>query len=135
LSSLRKLTYENIDQDDVVKIVDAADTPEVALDRKETNAILRACIDKLSPAHREIIDLVYYHEQSVAEASVIVGIPCATVKSRMFYARKQLAGILVSAGFEVAAVPTNVDTVREARPSRASHLKLAVVSSPISDNA
>jgi RNA polymerase sigma-70 factor (ECF subfamily) len=115
----------------VVGIVDAADTPEVALDRKETNAILRACIDKLSPAHREIIDLVYYHEQAIADASVIVGIPCATVKSRMFYARKQLARILVSAGFEAVAVRTNVDKAREARPSRGSHLKLRAGSSAI----
>jgi RNA polymerase sigma-70 factor (ECF subfamily) len=133
LSSLRQRTYENIDQDDVVGIVDAADTPEVALDRKETNAILRACIDKLSPAHREIIDLVYYHEQSIAEASVIVGIPHATVKSRMFYARKQLARILLSAGFEAAAVRTSADTAREARPSRGSHLKLRAGPSPISN--
>jgi RNA polymerase sigma-70 factor (ECF subfamily) len=130
LSSLRERTYENIDQDDVV-IVDAADTPEVALDRKKTNAILRACIDKLSPAHREIIDLVYYHEKSVAEASEIVGIPYATVKSRMFYARKQLARSLVSAGFEAAAVRTNVDKAREARPSRGLHLKLRAGSSAL----
>src|ERR1700730_13291513 len=116
LSSLRERSYENIDQDDVVGIVDAADTPEVALDRKETNAILRACIDQLSPAHREIIDLIYYHEQSIAEASVIVGIPHATVKSPMFYARKQLTRILASAGFEAPAVRTNVDTARETRP-------------------
>jgi RNA polymerase sigma-70 factor (ECF subfamily) len=122
LSSLRERRYENIEQDDVVGIVDSADTPDVALDRKETNAILRACIDKLSPAHREIIDLVYYHEQSVAEASMIVGIPVATVKSRMFFARKYLARMLVSAGFEAAAVRTN-DKTREARPSRGSHLK------------
>jgi RNA polymerase sigma-70 factor, ECF subfamily len=122
LSSLRERKHEIIDQDDVAGIVDAADTPEVALDRKETNAILRECIDKLSPAHREIIDLVYYHEQSVAEVSVIVGIPAATVKSRMFYARKQLAGMLVSTGFEAAAVRTN-DKTREARPSRGPHLK------------
>jgi len=115
LSSLRKRTYENIDQDDVVAIVDAADTPEAALDRKETNAILRACIDKLSPAHRELIDLVYYHEKSVAEASEIVGIPYATVKIRMFYARKQLARTLVSAGFEAAAVRTNFNKRREAK--------------------
>jgi RNA polymerase sigma-70 factor (ECF subfamily) len=78
----------------------------VALDRKETNAMLRECVDRLSPAHREIIDLVYYHQQSVAAASVIVGIPNATVKSRIFYARKQLAQILVSAGFEAAAFRT-----------------------------
>jgi RNA polymerase sigma-70 factor (ECF subfamily) len=126
LSSLRERSHEDIDQDDVAGIVDAADTPEAALDRKETNAILRACIDKLSPAHREIVDLVYYHEQSVAEVSVIVGIPVATVKSRMFFARKYLAKMLVSAGFEAAAVRTGVDKASEARPSRGSYLKRRV---------
>jgi RNA polymerase sigma-70 factor (ECF subfamily) len=126
LSSLRERKHEHIDQDEVAGIVDAADTPEVALDRKETNAILRQCIDKLSPAHREIIDLVYYHEQSVAEASLIVGIPVATVKSRMFFARKYLAKMLVSFGFEAAAVRTSVDKASEARPSRGSDCKRRV---------
>ena len=39
-------------------------------------------------------------EKSVAELSETIGIPLATVKSRIFYARKQLAQILVSSGFE-----------------------------------
>jgi RNA polymerase sigma-70 factor, ECF subfamily len=103
LSSLRKQAHESIDQDNVVGIVDAADTPEAAFERKKTNAMLRACINKLSPAQREIIDLFYYREKSVAEASEIVGIPYATAKSRMFYARKQLAKMLVSAGFALAS--------------------------------
>ena len=119
----------------MLEIVDTADTPDVALDRKKTNATLRACIDKLSPAHREIIDLVYYHEKSVAEVSEIVGIPHATVKSRMFYARKQLAGMLVSAGFEGAAVRTSVDKAREERPSRGLHLRMRAGLSPLSNNA
>ena len=102
--ALRAKTHEAIDQDDLVGVADDADTPEVALDRKQTNAILRACIDRLSPAQREIIDLVYYHERSVVEASEIVGAPCATVKSRMFYARKHLAKMLANAGFEPIAV-------------------------------
>jgi RNA polymerase sigma-70 factor (ECF subfamily) len=123
LSSLRGRTYETIDQDDVAGIVDDADTPEVALDRKETNAILRECIDRLSPDHREIIDLVYYHEQSVAEASVIVGIPVATVKSRMFFARKYLARMLVNAGFEAEAVRTSVDRTKETGRSRGLRIK------------
>jgi RNA polymerase sigma-70 factor (ECF subfamily) len=118
LSALRERKHETIDQDDLAEIVDAADTPEVALDRKETNAILRECIDRLSPTHREIIDLVYYHEQSVAEASEIVGIPVATVKSRMFFARKYLAKMLVSAGFEAAAVRTSVEARRSGRSSQ-----------------
>ena len=124
LCSFRERRHETIDRDDVLEIVDTADTPDVALERKKTNAALRACIAKLSPAHREIIDLVYYHEKSVAEVGEIFGIPHATVKSRMFYARKQLAGMLVSAGFESAAVRTSDDKATEARPSRGLDLKL-----------
>ena len=135
LCSFRERRHENIDREEVVEIVDTADTPDVTLDRKKTNATLRACIEKLSPAHREIIDLVYYHEKSVAEVSEIVGIPHATVKSRMFYARKQLAGMLVSAGFEGAAVRTSVDKAREARLSCGLHLKMRAGLSPISNNA
>jgi RNA polymerase sigma-70 factor (ECF subfamily) len=105
INSRRERTHEDIDQDDALGIIDDRDTPDLALGRKETEGILRACIDKLSPAHREIIDLYYYRENSTAEVSEIIDIPQATVKSRIFYARKQLARILVSAGFDGAAMP------------------------------
>jgi RNA polymerase sigma-70 factor (ECF subfamily) len=103
LTALRQRRHEDIDQDDVQDIADSADTPETALERSKTSAILRNCIGKLSPAHREIIDLVYYHEKSVEEAGEIIGIPQATVKTRMFYARKQLADLLKRAGVETMA--------------------------------
>lgn len=103
IGSQRERTHEDIDRDDVLGIIDGGETPDLALDRKETEGILRACIDKLPPAHREIIDLFYYHENSVAEVSGIIGIPQATVKSRIFYARKKLASILVGAGFDAMA--------------------------------
>jgi len=48
-------------------------------------------LTRLSLEHREIIDLVYYHEKSVEECAQLLGIPAATVKTRMFYARKKLA--------------------------------------------
>ena len=92
---LRERAHEDIDQDDVLVIADTSDTPERALDRKQTNDVLEACMDSLSPAHREIIDLFYYHEKSIAEVSEIICIPQATVKTRMFYARKRLARILM----------------------------------------
>jgi RNA polymerase sigma-70 factor (ECF subfamily) len=47
--------------------------------------------------HRQIIDLVYYHEMSVDECAQILGIPAATVKTRMFYARKKLAELVQEA--------------------------------------
>ena len=103
LTALRQRKHEDIDQDDVMQIADQADTPEASLDRSRTSAILRACVAKLSPAHREIVSLVYYHEKSVEEVAQLVGIPASTVKTRMFYARKQLAELLKSAGIDSIA--------------------------------
>ncbi|HEY8336131.1 MAG TPA: sigma-70 family RNA polymerase sigma factor [Tardiphaga sp.] len=103
LTALRQRKHEDIDQDDVMEIADSADTPEASLDRSRTSAILRACVAKLSPAHREIVNLVYYHEKSVEEVASLIGIPASTVKTRMFYARKQLAELLKSAGIDSLA--------------------------------
>ena len=100
LTAMRQRRFEDIDQDDVRQIPDDAETPESSLDRNDTSAILRACVAKLSPAHREIITLVYYHEKSVEEVGQIIGIPQSTVKTRMFYARKQLADLLKNCGVD-----------------------------------
>ena len=82
---------------------DATADPEVSWADKHRGAMLRKCLGALSPEHRTIIDLVYYHEKSVQEVAGIVGIPCATVKTRMFYARKKLAALLAAQGGDVAA--------------------------------
>jgi RNA polymerase sigma-70 factor (ECF subfamily) len=100
LTAMRQRRFEDVDQEDVRQIPDDSDTPESSLDRSDTSAILRACVAKLSPAHREIINLVYYHEKSVEEVGQIIGIPQSTVKTRMFYARKQLADLLKGAGVD-----------------------------------
>lgn len=100
LTAMRQRRFEDIDQEDVRQIPDGCDTPETSLDRSDTSAILRACVQKLSPAHREIITLVYYHEKSVEEVGQIIGIPQSTVKTRMFYARKQLADLLKGCGVD-----------------------------------
>jgi RNA polymerase sigma-70 factor (ECF subfamily) len=46
---------------------------------------------RLPPSQREIVDLVYYHEKTVAEVAQIIGIPPGTVKTRMFGARTRMA--------------------------------------------
>jgi RNA polymerase sigma-70 factor (ECF subfamily) len=103
LTALRQRRFEDLDQDEVREIADDSDTPETSLERATTRAILRACVAKLSPAHREIINLVYYHEKSVEEVGQIIGIPQSTVKTRMFYARKQLADLLRVCGIDTIA--------------------------------
>jgi RNA polymerase sigma-70 factor (ECF subfamily) len=100
ISHLRKRSEEALDDGLAVGIADDDDTPEVALQKSGKAAVMRACMDDLSPDHREIIDLVYYHDKSVAEAAEILGIPENTVKTRMFYARKKLAELMREAGLD-----------------------------------
>jgi predicted DNA-binding protein (UPF0251 family) len=57
---------------------------------------LRRALTRLSPEHRQVIDLVYYHEKSVDEVAQILDVPSATVKTRMFYTRKKLAEFLTT---------------------------------------
>jgi len=100
VSTLRKRREESWNEDQANEIADTDDDPEVSAQKFDKGRIIRRCIDGLSPAHREIIDLVYYHEQSIAEVSNVLGIPEATVKTRMFYARKQLSEALKILGID-----------------------------------
>jgi RNA polymerase sigma-70 factor (ECF subfamily) len=98
LSALRRRTDEHLDEQMAATIEDTADDPETLVYTKDRNTIVQKCLKQLSPAHREIIDLVYYHEKSVDEVAKIVGVPPATVKTRMFYARSKMADLLQQAG-------------------------------------
>ena len=100
LSALRRKPEEELDEETAERIEDHADDPEVVLAKKDKAVVLRECLSKLSAEHREIVDLVYYHEKSVQEAAGIVGIPEATVKTRMFYARKKLSELLNEQGID-----------------------------------
>jgi RNA polymerase sigma-70 factor (ECF subfamily) len=100
LSALRRRKDYQLDDCDAVALVDDADDPEVCVQKKDRSAILRTCLGQLSPDHREVIDLVYYHEKSVEEVAEIVGIPANTVKTRMYYARKRMSELLAQAGID-----------------------------------
>jgi RNA polymerase sigma-70 factor (ECF subfamily) len=100
VSAMRGRIDQPLDDAMAQAIPDRALTAEETLDAAKRSALLRQCLARLSPAHREIIDLVYYHEKSVEEVAAIVDAPAATVKTRMFYARKRLAEHLKAAGVE-----------------------------------
>jgi RNA polymerase sigma-70 factor (ECF subfamily) len=99
-SAFERRTDTQLDGQFAAKIEDPADGPGRILDAKQRSATLARCLMQLSPAHREIIDLVYYHEMKVEEVAQITGIPLATVKTRMHYARKRLAEFLHEAGVD-----------------------------------
>ena len=100
VSQLRKRREESWNDEQAQEIADTDDDPEVVAQKTDKSAAMRRCLAGLSAEHREIIDLVYYHEQSIAEVSAVLGIPEATVKTRMFYARKKLSELLKAAGID-----------------------------------
>ena len=97
LSARRRRTDVELNNDLASTVADPADNPELVLEKKKREELLRHSLARLSPEHGEVIDLTYYHGKSIKEIAEIIGINEATVKSRTFYARKKLAQ-LVAAG-------------------------------------
>ena len=73
-------------------------TPDKATYQSELREKMRMAINSLSRAHREVIDMTYYQGLSINEIAEIMRCPANTVKTRMFYARKQLGVILQEMG-------------------------------------
>jgi RNA polymerase sigma-70 factor (ECF subfamily) len=104
LSLLRRRSAEELDDEVAEFIEDPSDNPEVAMLKSQRASVLQDCLTQLSPAHREIVDLVYYHEKSVEEVAEIISVPTNTVKTRMFYARKRIGELMAAKGINRAQI-------------------------------
>ena len=100
LSEVRKKRPMGASDEVMETLEDDADTPEVTVQKASKGELLKRCIDKLSGEHRNIIDLVYYHEKSIKEIAEILAVPENTVKTRAFHARKQLSVAMERAGVD-----------------------------------
>jgi RNA polymerase sigma-70 factor, ECF subfamily len=94
LSAHRRRTDTQLDEKIASTVADPADDPETILQNKDRSELLRQALSRLSTEHREVIDLVYYHEKKVEDVAQILEVPPATVKTRMFYARRKLAELV-----------------------------------------
>jgi RNA polymerase sigma-70 factor (ECF subfamily) len=74
LAALQRST-EELDEAALAAVEDPDNNPEVTIHTRQRSAILRNCLTQLSPPHREVIDLVYYHEKSTDEVAEITGVP------------------------------------------------------------
>jgi RNA polymerase sigma-70 factor (ECF subfamily) len=101
LSELRRRPEEQLCDEGAVRAEEPSDNPEMAIQKKDQCEILRKCVTTLlSRNHREIVDLIYYHEKSIEEVAAIVGIHVSSVKTRAFYARKRLSKLLTDRGVD-----------------------------------
>lgn len=71
--------------------------PEKFTEHNQLSQALQQCLILLSPEHRAVIELTYFHGCSCPEIAAIVGCPTNTVKTRMFHARGKLKTLLSEA--------------------------------------
>ena len=62
---------------------------------------LESGLRELSPEHRAVVELTYFHGYSYKEVAAVVGCPVNTVKTRMFHARRRLKVLLPRLAGEV----------------------------------
>jgi RNA polymerase sigma-70 factor (ECF subfamily) len=63
---------------------------EAAVSRWQHQRIVRDCLEELTAAHRECLQLVHYEGLPLAEVAMAQGVPENTVKTRLFHARKNM---------------------------------------------
>ncbi|HLZ77912.1 MAG TPA: sigma-70 family RNA polymerase sigma factor [Sphingomonas sp.] len=68
--------------------------PDQRLGQQQAQAALLGAIGGLSPDHRAVVDLCYFHEIGYREIAEIMDCPVDTVKTRMFHARRHLKRML-----------------------------------------
>ena len=67
---------------------------DVLLDR----GVLARALRRLSPAHREVLVEIYYRDLSAQQVADRLGIPAATVRTRLYYALRSLRRLLADQG-------------------------------------
>ena len=95
---LRKRSELPWDEKAAEALVDEGPSPLESTAQGDLRRLVLGLLDQLSPEHRAVIQLTYYEGLSVREIAETVDCPEATVKTRMFYARKQLKALLSEAG-------------------------------------
>lgn len=75
----------------------AAIGSDEALELAERKTIFRGVIDQLPEEKRDVVRLVYESDMDMEDVAETLGVPKGTVKSRLHYATRQLAGKLKDA--------------------------------------
>ena len=64
--------------------------PDQQLHQRRLHDALVTAMEQLSPDHRAVVDLTYFHGMGYREIAEIMSCPVDTVKTRMFHARRRL---------------------------------------------
>lgn len=106
LNAVRRKQVATTDIDDAPAAVDdgqlnAEQQQEQAEEAMALRDGLRVALGRLSPEHRDVVELTFFHGCSYSEIAQIAGCPENTVKTRMFHAKKQLRRILAELNLDL----------------------------------
>lgn len=94
IKQLKKLQrHSDLMVEQITEPVDSRQ-PDAPVSQSQWRDIIDTAMTSLSPEHRAVIELTYYHGYSYPEISRIVDCPVNTVKTRMLHARKRLRKLL-----------------------------------------
>lgn len=96
-NSMRRKQHDTVDLAAVAEPADEsakAESAASARDGARLREALRGALARLSPEHRDVVELTFFHDCAYPEIAEIVGCPVGTVKTRMFHAKKQLQRLL-----------------------------------------
>lgn len=102
ISACRRRSESQLDDRTAAVIEDVSDNPSTAMEKRQRSAILQNCLAKLTPIHREVINLIYYQGKKIEEVAQSTGTPINTIKTRMHHARLRMADLLAEAGIDRA---------------------------------
>jgi RNA polymerase sigma-70 factor (ECF subfamily) len=94
LSFLRRPRGEAVEIGQAADLPDPADRQDATLVKNARSATIREALERLSAEHREVMELTFFEGFSYPEIATLIDCPVNTVKTRMFYARKQLRALL-----------------------------------------
>ncbi len=99
LGQLRSLrAHATEDLTDAPEPADGREGPEETLDREQRNRQLQLALRRLPAEQREAVHLAFFQGMSYQEIAKISGCPVATVKTRVFHAKRKLQPILEEIG-------------------------------------
>jgi RNA polymerase sigma-70 factor (ECF subfamily) len=98
VDALRRRRPVVVELEEAAALADPEGDPEARAGEGETRRRLRQAMARLSPPHREVLQLTFFHGLTCAEAAGVLHCPVNTVKTRMHYARQALRPILEGAG-------------------------------------
>lgn len=89
----RQIGEESADVDRRAEGPAAGVLPDARIEARDRRARIRALVDTLSPKKRMVLVLHDLEGTSPAEIANLVGAPVLTVRTRLFYARRELAAL------------------------------------------